>query len=50
MAEKGMKEITGWVPANRAASVKDLMQALGERPDCEIGPLRNIATGKLERL
>lgn len=50
MADKGMVEVSGWVPREHGAAVKDLMLALSSRPHCEIGPLRNTATGKLERL
>ena len=46
----GFVQVTGWVYRHQAASVKTLIHRLQEEADCEAGPLRNSATGRLARL
>lgn len=46
MEAEGYVQVTGWVPRDQAADVRDVMKRLCEG-DLEIGPLRSYSTGKL---
>lgn len=50
MKAQGYVQVTGWVKANQASDVMILMKRLAESDELEIGPVRNVKTGKLQRL
>ena len=49
MEAEGYIQVTGWVPAAQASDVRILMKRLMTDADLEVGPLRNVRTGRLER-
>jgi hypothetical protein len=46
----GLVPVTGFVPAALSGEIMRLMQRLAENRDLELGPVRNVRTGRLERI
>lgn len=50
MIAAGMVQVSGWVYGNQANEVVQLMRRLRGDSGLTVGPVRNEATGKLEKL
>lgn len=46
----GMVQVTGFVPGSVASEVQQLIRRLRADPALTVGPLRNVVTGKLDKL
>lgn len=50
MAAGGFVQVSGWVRSHQAADIKTLLARLSADPDLTVGPVRNEASGRLEKL
>jgi hypothetical protein len=49
MQEKGFIQVTVWVPVAQASTVTLAAKTLCENETFELGPMRNVASGKLHK-
>jgi len=49
MQEKGFVQVTVWVPAEQTAAVTLAAKTLCENESFELGPMRNVESGKLHK-
>jgi hypothetical protein len=49
MKDGGFVQVSAWVHAHQAADVSNALKLLKEDADLEIGPLRNVVTGRLRK-
>lgn len=47
---KGLEQVSGWVLPHQVAEVQLLFKRLAADRDLNVGPVRNEATGRLEKL
>lgn len=50
MIAAGMVQVSGWVQGHQASDVIQLMRRLKTSGDLTVGPVRNVVSGKLEKL
>lgn len=49
-AEAGLRQITAMVHSRQMADVLELLRQLAENPDLEVGLVRNVKTGRYQKL
>lgn len=50
MADAGLVPLTVYVPRDQQAAVYNLANRLCDDRNLEVGPVRNVVTGKMERV
>lgn len=50
LAEQGLRQVFGYVHEHQLSDLLLLVARLRDNPDLQVGPVRNTATGRIERL